>query len=177
MGFVSWAPCSDTHECESKYSHRWAVTTFVSGTCTSRDAHKSSSRDTVRCVEDSARFTSAYQFCASACGICDKGASTGTVRRSYCSGIHNRSCVNCSAAISTGIRSAARLIRFSFPLSGGRSMAQGSRRICGCARQSMKFRTLAVILMSVCQAPSESSFDELRLHELCTSIKLRLLLL
>ena len=69
------------------------------------------------------------------------------------------------------------LRRASFPLSGGRSMAQGSRRICGCARQAMKFRTLAVILMSVCQAPSESSFDELRLHELCTSIILRLLLL
>ena len=31
-------------------------------------------------------------------------------------------------------------------------------------------RTLVVILMSVSQASSESSFEELRLHELCTSI-------
>ena len=76
--FVSWAPCSDTHECESKYSHRWAVTTFVSGTCTSRDTHKSSSRDTVRCVEDSARSTSA---CASACGICKKKRFARPLRR------------------------------------------------------------------------------------------------
>ena len=52
--------------------------TFVSGTCTSRDTHKSSSRDTVRCVEDSARSTSA---CASACGICKKKRFARPLRR------------------------------------------------------------------------------------------------
>ena len=47
-------------------------------------------------------------------------------------------------------------------------------RLC---TSSHGIRESRIILLSVCQAPSESSFDKLRLHKLCTSITLRLLLL
>ena len=88
--------------------------------------------------------------------------------------IHNTDCANCSATISTGIRSATRLlVSVEWWALDGPGISS-NLRLCTSSHEIQDSR---IILLSVCQAPSESSFVRLRLHELCTSNTLRLLLL
>ena len=130
--------------------------------------------------------------CASACEICDQSASTGTVRRGYCSGNNDQDC---------NIKNSLKFIHDCARLCPVLRCYHHKNQVCGTPHpllvsvggstldnpeissvlrlctSSHGIRESRIILLSVCQAPSESSFDKLRLHKLCTSITLRLLLL
>ena len=86
----------------------------------------------------------------------------------------NTNCANCSATISTGIRSATRLLVSVEWWALDDPGISSNLRLCTSSHVIQDSRFL---LLSVCQAPSDSSFVRLRLHELCTSKTLRLLLL
>ena len=111
------------------------------------------------------RFQDCVAVCASACEICDQSASTGTVRRSYCSGNNDRDCniKNSNSNSATTVTKVPNpqhklcpVLRcyqhksqvcgtpppLFVPLEGQRLITQRPRRFCGCARQAMGFETL-----------------------------------
>ena len=144
-------------------------------------------------------FQDCVPVCASACEICDQSASTGTVRRGYCSGNNDQDCNiknslkfshDCDKGSESTTQTVPSATLLSAQESGLRHASSASRSVGGSAldnpeissvlrlcTSSHGIRDSRIILLSVCQAPSESSFDKLRLHKLCTSITLRLLLL
>ena len=159
----------------------WAVRTYILG---------------LSCVGDASECV---PVCALACEICDRSASTGTVCKGYCSGNNDRDCT--SRIRSNSATTVTKNPNPQHRLCPVLRCYQHRDQVCGTphpllvsvgwsALDNLKIspflrlytsghgiRNSRIILLSVCQAPSESSFDKLRLHKLCTSIALRLLLL